>query len=756
LFLILSATSNAQIQSSYPPLNFCDNNNDGTGIFDLTVMIPEILSGMNPATTVVTFHETFTDAQVGANAIVNPNNFANINPFVQTVYIRVVNTLTSEVFFSTIDVRVLPTPTANPATLSFCDPNELPVYDLNTAIPQITTDPNAVVTFYYTQADANAATAPITGMPLVQTGIQTLYARVENPSTGCFTTTTLTLNTNTCDTTCHVPGTITISNVTDTTFYVNWTGLGIFTRIVVLPFGEPLSSSSPYIDILNQQTSAMITGLSPNGCYSVYLKKYCDVSHSSEWSAPVTICMANCANSGSCSEALILNAFIDANNNGVKDSGEVNFNYGNFTYQINDSGTDLYGTTNQGSYYIFDANPANSYDINFAVNPELSGYYASATTYSNVTLPDGSGANYLYFPITVIQPYTDARVFLYNQNNPRPGFLYNMTITYANYGLDPIAAGTLTFTKDPNLTISSVSQTGIVSTATGFTYDFTNLAPNEFRHIQISLLVPTIPAVTIGQLVTNSVTIQTVNDVNGSNNSATYSQAIVGSYDPNDKSESHGGKIVHQDFTANDYLYYTIRFENTGNASTEFIRVEDLLDSQLDENSFEMIAASHPVNTRRDGNQLTWHFYDTQLPPTSIDAENSHGFVYFRIKPKPGYAIGDIIPNTADIYFDYNPPIVTNTFNTEFVQSLSNPTFTNSSIGLYPNPAHGNVQITTSVNETIAAIVFYDISGKAVTRISNLSITQTTVDISALAKGVYFVEITTGTNLKQVKKLIVQ
>jgi len=144
------------------------------------------------------------------------------------------------------------------------------------------------------------------------------------------------------------------------------------------------------------------------------------------------------------------------------------------------------------------------------------------------------------------------------------------------------------------------------------------------------------------------------------------------------------------------------------------------------------------------------------LPPTSIDAENSHGFVYFRIKPKPGYAIGDIIPNTADIYFDYNPPIVTNTFNTEFVQSLSNPTFTNSSIGLYPNPAHGNVQITTSVNETIAAIVFYDISGKAVTRISNLSITQTTVDISALAKGVYFVEITTGTNLKQVKKLIVQ
>jgi hypothetical protein len=763
-FLFFYVNSYSQITNP-PPYELCDYSGAvGIESFNLTSMISFMINVMNPATTQVSFYETLTDSQSNTNAIADPANYSNITPFSQIIYVRVTDTANSQVYYTTMNLIVLPAPIANPATLTFCDPMELVIYDLNAANNQITGgDPGNTVTYFETlidaQIQANTIISPY--IPTVNPGTQTLYARVTNTTNYCSSITTLTLQTNICDTTCHVPSAIAVSNVTDSTFTVNWTnngGSGIFTRVVVLPLGEPISATSQYIDILNPQTLTTITGLSPDGCYSVYVKRYCDVNNFSEWSAPVSVCMQNCANSGDCTEALILNAFLDSNNNGIKDSGEVNFNNGNFVYQINDSGTNLYGTSYQGSYYIFDSNPANSYDISFTINPELSNYYASAVTYTNITLPDGSGAHYLYFPITTTQPYTDAVTYLYNQNNPRPGFIYTVNITYINFGPDTIANGTLTFTKDPNLSISSVSQTGIVNTPTGFTYTFTNLAHGEYRHILVNLLVPSIPTVTLGQLVTNAVAIETTyNDANISNNYSSFTQSIVGSYDPNDKSESHGGKIGLDTFTNNDYLYYTIRFENTGNASTEFIRVEDVLDNQLDETTFEMLNASHSVNTKRIGNQLTWHFYSTHLPPTSVNPENSQGYVYFKIKPKAGYAIGDIIPNTAEIFFDFNPPIVTNTFNTEFVPFLGNSVFNTSNFEMYPNPTTNFVTIAINNSvEKISKVSIYDVSGKRIYTSNNTTLGPITIDVSRFDKGIYLVELVSDQNFKVSKKLLIK
>jgi uncharacterized repeat protein (TIGR01451 family) len=70
--------------------------------------------------------------------------------------------------------------------------------------------------------------------------------------------------------------------------------------------------------------------------------------------------------------------------------------------------------------------------------------------------------------------------------------------------------------------------------------------------------------------------------------------------------ESRGEKILHSTFTANDYLYYTIRFENTWTASTINFRVNDLLDSRLNENTIKMIGASHNYIMDRVDTNLTW------------------------------------------------------------------------------------------------------------------------------------------------------
>lgn len=762
LLLLFTISANAQITQPTPYL-LCDVGIPGFEVFDLTSKVPEILNGMNPSENSVVFYNSELDAQNDTNAIVNPSAYMNSVSPTMTLGVKVTNNL-GEHSYTTLVIGIIAAPTANPAFLTFCEDFALVIYNPNSTIPQITNGSVASsVTFHETLNDAEIGANPIDGnfyIPIINPGAQILYARVVNPATGCFAITTLTLNTNNCGAACPAPTLLTASNVTDTTLTLNWVNSpnsngSIFQRICIVPYGEAPSTTN---SIISQapSTSFMITGLLPNACYSVYIQNTCSTSESSNWSEPLNICLNDCANSGTCSEILVLNAFLDSNTNGIKDTGEASFNYGNFVYQINDSGTDLYGNSNSGSYYIFDSNPTNSYDISFIPNPDFASYFSSTTTFSNVTLPNGGGSNYLYFPVISTQPFIDGQVSLYNQNIPRPGFPYVVTISLSNHGFENIANGTVTFTKASNVTISSVSEAGIVSTPTGFTYDFSNLGPNQYRTINVTLLVPTIPTVNLGDLVTNSVSIQVANDVNASNNNSSFTQTIVGSYDPNDKAESHGGKIVFEDFTANDYLYYTIRFENTGTASAEFIRVEDALSTDLDENTFEMLEASHPVNTRREGNQLTWHFFDVNLPPSSINSNDGHGFVYFRIKPKAGYAIGDIIPNAASIFFDYNPPIVTDPFLTEFVESLGNPSFANTSFTVYPNPASHFITIIQNNNNPIKDVVFYDVSGKAVKKMSALGNSQVTIDTSVLAKGMYFLEITDGNHLKQVKKILIE
>jgi hypothetical protein len=765
LLVLFTISANAQFQNMYPPIEQCDDNNDQFGVFDLTQLTPTILAAVNPSDYTVTYFDSLVNAQNNTNQITTPSSYFSIQPAVQTLGIRIVNNLTSNINLATVDIRVLPIPNANPATLSQCDITELPIYNFSDATLQITGgNPNVFVTYHETLADAQNGSNQIQGggyIPLVSPGTQTLFARVQSYQSGCFSLTTLTLNTHNCGDPCPAPTQLTATNISDTSFTVNWSNVGgtmgyIFNRVCLVPLGA--MPSEAYSTIVQAPLSSFVfTGLSPDTCYEVYVKKVCDTNVSSSWSAPLQICMQDCINSGSCAEALVLTAFIDTNNNGIKDSGEVNFSQGNFIYQINDSGNNLNVSSNNGTYYIFDNNPANSYDFSFQFNGGLAAYYASNTTHSNITLPAGSGTTYLYFPITVVQAYVDAGCYIMPQNLPRPGFTYNVIISYRNNGTATIPSGTITFTKDTNVTLYSISQTGVTTNGTGFTYNFTDLAHNEVRTITVTIQVPTIPTVNLGDWLSNSASIQINNDANLPNNSSTLTQMVVGSYDPNDKMESHGGLIVFNDFTANDYLYYTIRFENTGTANAEFIRVEDLLSADLNESTFEMLNASHTVNTRREGNQITWHFYNIDLPPTVTHPNDSHGYVYFRIKPKAGYALGGVIPNTASIFFDYNPPIVTNTFNTEFVAALGNPTFTTEDILVYPNPTNQTVTVDLSQSaENLSEIVFFDIVGKRVKVINSLGEKQITIEVSDLSKGVYLIEIQTENKIKTIKKLMIQ
>lgn len=443
------------------------------------------------------------------------------------------------------------------------------------------------------------------------------------------------------------------------------------------------------------------------------------------------------------SNGIRLNAFLDSNSNGIQNSGEPNIGIGNFNYTINGGAINNVISSN-GVLYLYESNPTTIYNLSYVI----SGNYSCSTTYSNVTVAAGSGITTYNFPVTVT-PYTDLAVNIYPWSPPRPGFTYTTQIYYRNNGNQTIASGTITYTKDNALTITSVSPLSTTTTATGFTYNFTNLLPNEFRTINVTHSVPTIPTVSLGQMVTSSVAASIpVGDVNTSNNTSSFSQPIVGSYDPNDKSESHGGKILHSTFTSNDYLTYTINFENTGTAEAINIRVNDILDAKLDETSIKMVTASSGYTLQRVGSTLTWKFDGINLPPSNGSATVGHGQIVFQIKPKAGYAVGDIIPNIANIYFDFNPAIVTNVCNTEFVNSLSNPNFTFNDFKVYPNPTKNNLTISNefAINEVeISSILGQKMITKKVNDL------QTTIDTSELSAGIYFVKVSSQGNEKTVK-----
>lgn len=448
-------------------------------------------------------------------------------------------------------------------------------------------------------------------------------------------------------------------------------------------------------------------------------------------------------------------AFIDLNNNGIKDPNEVNFKNGSFQVNVNNVTTTNYNSST-GILQLYSENLTDLYDISFTVYPEFSSIFSTTVTYNDVSIATLVNNGYAYFPIhqeiLPPTPISDVEINLNPYNSPMPGAAtYINLINYKNNG-ELVENGVIQFTKPSNVLINYISDTNAVLNANGFTLNYTNLQPLEFRNFYVRMSVPTIPTVQIGSILTSSASINTPNnDILQNNNFSELRKAIVAAYDPNDKYENHGPYIVKDDFTNEDYLVYTIRFQNTGSASTSIVRVEDFLDNKLNPASVRMINASHEYILSLQNNQLVWKFDPIFLTPMSADEENSNGYITFKVKPFPGYVVGDIIPNTASIYFDTNPAIVTNTFQTEFVSVLENERFNLNSITIFPNPSNDIVYIEVGQNENkIKSIEITDILGKKVLQ----SKFENKVNISNLSQGVYFMTLISTENEKITKKIL--
>ncbi|MCC7454023.1 MAG: T9SS type A sorting domain-containing protein [Crocinitomix sp.] len=132
-----------------------------------------------------------------------------------------------------------------------------------------------------------------------------------------------------------------------------------------------------------------------------------------------------------------------------------------------------------------------------------------------------------------------------------------------------------------------------------------------------------------------------------------------------------------------------VRFQNTGTDTAFNVVIRDQLDPNLNWHSLNPLAYSHDmsINISFDG-EVSFIFNDIMLPDSNVNEAASHGFVKYEIKLNEDLPLGTSIYNTANIYFDYNPAIVTNTtVNTLYLDDVSIAEITNQHhILVYPNP----------------------------------------------------------------------
>ncbi|MBT8272853.1 MAG: T9SS type B sorting domain-containing protein, partial [Bacteroidia bacterium] len=196
LDLVVEAAPLANVPT---PLEYCDADADGFGEFSLSDADMEITGGAAGVT--VSYHETQADAENDVNALSSPYNNIVVNT--QTVYARVESATIATDCYTIVELVLIvnPDPQIEDAdALVDCDDNAdgFIQFDLTQVEPQVLNglDPLLfTITYYETQANADAATLAI-GVPASYTNItnpQTLWIRVEDNATGCYSLTSLDL-----------------------------------------------------------------------------------------------------------------------------------------------------------------------------------------------------------------------------------------------------------------------------------------------------------------------------------------------------------------------------------------------------------------------------------------------------------------------------------------------------------------------------------------------------------------------------------
>ncbi len=335
-------------------------------------------------------------------------------------------------------------------------------------------------------------------------------------------------------------------------------------------------------------------------------------------------------------------------------------------------------------------------------------------------------------------------------NGPaRPGFDLNYAISLANLTSASPGPQTLSVTFDPALGFlwAIPSPTSIVGNIVTWSGSSTALiTPFAGHNVYLRLQVPSDVGL-IGTTLNTSATLVTTNtDVDPTNNTFNSAQLVTGSYDPNDKvaTTSSGASATRYFIGEDEWIDYTIRFQNTGTDTAFNVIITDTLPSTLDPASIQWGATSHSCTRTLSGaGVLKFIFPNILLPDSNVNEAASHGFVSFRIKPFEPVLPGTIIENIANIYFDFNPPIITEPSVLVAEFSTGVPNEGPSDVQVFPNPNAGSFVVRSHAKE-LQSIELLAMDGRSIRTLS-MQGERMTIDITDLATGHYLLRLFNST-----------
>lgn len=433
----------------------------------------------------------------------------------------------------------------------------------------------------------------------------------------------------------------------------------------------------------------------------------------------------------------------DSNNSGC-DNNDAYIN--NIKFK-NVNGSVTYSSTtsnyNDNQYYLIGDVGTNTVSID-----NLPSYFSITPSNQVFNFSTPGTATAADFCISATSNVNDLEVVAIPKTNVIPGFFTYYDLWFKNNGSTQLS-GQVTFQYNGAKLSFITSDPSPNSITSGLlSYSFTNLAPFESRLItNIKLQAAAPPTLDSGDLsvITSSVS-PIAADATPINNTSTVNQIVVNSQDPNDIAV-HEGNTITLVQAQQDYLHYTIRFQNIGTSNAINIKVLNDLDPNLNWSTFQFLSASHNCRIKNNNNHNEFLFEGINLPGTNNEPL-SHGYITFKVKPIASIAIGNVISSLANIYFDYNAPISTNQVSTTVGSNLAIDTLVFNDFKYFPNPVK-NI-LTISNDYIIDKIEISSLLGQVLIH-KKLNELQTEINFADLPSGIYFVKVVSENSEKTFK-----
>ena len=226
-----------------------------------------------------------------------------------------------------------------------------------------------------------------------------------------------------------------------------------------------------------------------------------------------------------------------------------------------------------------------------------------------------------------------------------------------------------------------------------------------------------------------------------------FCRQVTGSYDPNHKELTLGNGAINDSIKS---LKYFVQFQNTGTDTAFKVVVTDTLDQSIfNLKSIQLGDATHDFIFRMDESGVAkWTFNNIMLVDSNTNEPASNGNFFFEIDLLESVTKKDTMLNNVDIFFDFNPPIRTNTAKNFYGQhrDLSQEDVeVKLGINYYPNPISDFVNVQFESIESFQTIIeVYNEVGQLVfsqpQKIAKGE-NQFQLNLEGLESGVYLVSV---------------